>query len=66
MGVARNHCFVMVEHANEGSDLLNVARQCDLKDHIDHLLLQFDTFSGKYETKYLVSNVQKLDFLVLT
>ena len=50
MGVARNHCFLMVEHANEGLDLLNIARWCDLKDHIDLLLLWFDTFSGKYET----------------
>jgi hypothetical protein len=49
--VARNHCFVMVQHANEGLDLFDIARQwCDLKDHIDLLLLWFDTFSGKYET----------------
>jgi hypothetical protein len=39
----------MVQHADEGSDLLYVAGQGDLKDCIDLLLLWFDTFSGKYE-----------------
>jgi hypothetical protein len=50
MQAARNHHFVMVQHANEGSELLEVVRQCDLKDCNDLLLLWFDTFSGKYET----------------
>jgi hypothetical protein len=39
----------MVQHADKGSDLFEIARWCNLKDWIDLLLLQFDTFSGKYE-----------------
>jgi hypothetical protein len=46
--VERNHGFVIAQHADEGLDLLYVARQCDLKDCIDLLLLWFDTFSHKY------------------
>jgi hypothetical protein len=45
-----NHCLVMIQHADEGSDLLHIARRGNLKDCIDLFLLWFDTFSGKYET----------------
>ncbi len=40
----------MFQHADKGLDLFDIAGQCDLKDPIDLLLLQFDTFSGEYET----------------
>jgi hypothetical protein len=36
MGAARDHCFVMVQHADEGSDLLYIARQGNLKDCIEN------------------------------
>jgi hypothetical protein len=32
MGVVRNHCFVMFQHADKGLDLLYIARWCNLLD----------------------------------
>ncbi len=66
MGAARNHGFVMVQHADEGLDLLyccKAARQCNLKDCIDLCCCGLIPSLISMKPKYSVSNAQKLDFI---